>query len=76
MEFHERINQHLRTGGWTETERHSSEKELTSEFSNSNGFKVYIVPRQEPDNLRVVIHVYSSCVELPPDFPKAGGPKY
>ena len=76
IEFHQRIYQHLRSEGWAEIQRETSESDSVPEFRNEEGFKVYVVSHQEPDNLRVVIRAYSPCVELPPDLPKAGGPEY
>lgn len=78
LEFHKRLYDHLSSSpDWNEDESSSeNDDRITSAFTHRNGFSVSIEALTEPDNLREAIMVYSPCVELPHDFPRAGGPRY
>ncbi|MFD2674765.1 hypothetical protein [Gulosibacter bifidus] len=77
VELHNRIHEHLASSSeWTEDMPNSGSDGPYLRFKHRNGFHVLFEAHTEPSNLREVIMVYSPCVKLPHDFPRAGGPKY
>lgn len=77
LEFHKRIHEHLASSpDWKEDKRRSGTDEPYFRFEHRNQFHVLFEAHTEPDNLREAIMAFSPCVELPHDFPRAGGPRY